>query len=58
MKEYVKELAQKQMENVKGGVSTVSPVDENTPGGKRLTTTPHCRDCGKEVKPFGAVQMR
>ena len=54
MKEYEKELAQQQMENVKGGGSTILPVDPKTPGG-RLTATPHCRNCGEEVKPIGAL---
>ena len=54
MKKCDKELTQKQMENVKGGASTVTPVFKDDPGGRRLTTTPHCRHCGKEVKPYGA----
>ena len=53
MKECDKELTQEQMENVNGGGSTILPLDPKTPG-RRLTSTPHCRECGSEAKPFGA----
>ena len=53
MKEYDKELTREQMENVNGGGSTIFPIYPDDPD-IRLTTTPYCRDCGKEVKPFGA----
>ena len=55
MNEYEKQLTQEQMENVTGGGPIVSPDYEKNPGGRRLTVTPHCRECGKEVKSVGAL---